>query len=231
MEKKNKKYGDKGILIFMFVFALMNIGILIFWIIFEIKYYIGKIIMFSMIDITAMITMYYAIFYKKGIETNKVVSEYLKYLATRKDEEQDKREKDVLELMFKNNKEIAEYFEISKRQEKFSYIVSIGCAIIGAVILFSSIGVIFFNKGIEITVVTIIGGSITELVSGVVLWIHNKSAMQLNFYYNSLHENEKFLSAINMVDRLKNDGQKDQMYMEIIKAQIRAREENKENGK
>ena len=187
--------------------------------------------MFSMIDITAMITMYYAIFYKKGIETNKVVSEYLKYLATRKDEEQDKREKDVLELMFKNNKEIAEYFEISKRQEKFSYIVSIGCAIIGAVILFSSIGVIFFNKGIEITVVTIIGGSITELVSGVVLWIHNKSAMQLNFYYNSLHENEKFLSAINMVDRLKNDGQKDQMYMEIIKAQIRAREENKENGK
>lgn len=55
--------------------------------------------------------------------------------------------------------------------------------------------------------------------------------MQLNFYYNSLHENEKILSAINMVDRLKDDGQKDQMYMEIIKAQINGKEENKENEK
>lgn len=230
-EKKNKEYGDKGIRILMFVFALMNIGIMIFWIILERKYYIGKIIMFSLIDITAIITMYYAIIYKKSIDTDKAVSEYLKYLEKRKDEEQDKREKDVLELMFKNNKEISEYFEISKKQEKTSYIISVGCAIIGVAMLIVSIGAVFLNKRIETTIITAISGAMTELVSGIVLWIHNKSAMQLNFYYNSLHENEKFLSAIKMVDRIEDKNKKEQMYEEIIKAQIRVREENKENEK
>lgn len=159
-------------------------------------------------------------------------SEYQKYLLKQiKFSKDDDKKKDVLELMLKNNNEIAEYFEISKKQEKFSYRVSMACAIIGAIILFSSIGAIVFNKGIEITVVTIISGSITELVSGVVLWIHNKSAMQLNFYYNSLHENEKVLSAINMVDRIEDKDKKQQMYEEIIKAQIRENEKFKENEK
>lgn len=107
--------------------------------------------------------------------------------------------------------------------------ISVGCAIIGVVMLIVSIGVVFLNERIEITIITAISGATTELVSGIVLWIHNKSAMQLNFYYNSLHENEKFLSAIKMVDRIEDKNKKEQMYEEIIKAQIRAREESKEN--
>lgn len=159
-------------------------------------------------------------------------SEYQKYLLEQiGSNKEDKKKRDVIQRMLDNNKEITEYFAISKKQEKFSYRVSMACAIIGAIILFSSIGAIVFNKGIEITVVTIISGAITELVSGVVLWIHNKSAMQLNFYYNSLHENEKVLSAINMVDRIEDKDKKQQMYEEIIRSQIRASEENKENEK
>ena len=194
-EKKNKRYGDKGIRILMFAFALMNIGIMIFGIILETKYCIEKIIMFSLIDITAIITMYYVIIYKKSIKTDKIVSEYQECLELKIKETKDKAEKDVLELMLANNKEIAEYFEISKKQEKTSYMISVGCAIIGVVMLIVSIGVVFLNERIEITIITAISGATTELVSGIVLWIHNKSAMQLNFYYNSLHENEKFLSA------------------------------------
>lgn len=157
-----------------------------------------------------------------------IYNEYL--LEQIKSAKDDDKKKDVIGLMLKNNNEIEEYFKISKRQEKFSYGISMACAIIGAIILFSSIGAIFFNRGIEITVVTIISGAITELVSGVVLWIHNKSSMQLNFYYNSLHENEKFLSAIKMTDRIEDKDRKEQMYEEIIRAQIRANKKVKEIG-
>lgn len=163
---------------------------------------------------------------KESIEDS-LYNTYLLQLI--EDNEDDEKKKDVIEKMLKNNNEIEEYFKISKKQEKFSYGVSMACAIVGAIMLFSSIAAIFFNRGIEITVVTIISGAITELVSGIVLWIHNKSAMQLNFYYNSLHENEKFLSAINMTDRIEDKDKKEQMYEEIIKAQIRVKEENKEN--
>lgn len=70
------------------------------------------------------------------------LSLYNKYLMELIDSsEDDEKKKDVLELMLKNNNEIAEYFEISKKQEKFSYRVSMACAIIGAIILF------FFDWG------------------------------------------------------------------------------------
>lgn len=138
------------------------------------------------------------------------------------------KDKGVIALMLNSNKEITEYFEISKKQEKISYGISVGCAIVGVAMLIVSIFAVFLNFGIEATVITIVSGAITEVVSGIVLWIHNKSAMQLNYYYDALHENEKFLSAINLADKLEKK-EKEQMYMEIIKAQISATDE-KEDG-
>lgn len=229
--KKNRKYGDKIFLMVLCVFAFINIGIITLWIILQREYYIYKILTFSMLDLTAIVATYYVIVYKKSIETDKVLSEYQECLEIKIKSERDEREKDVLELMLNNNKEIAEYFEISKKQEKFSYIISVGCAIVGVAMLIVSIGAVFLNERIETTIITAVSGAITELVSGIVLWIHNKSAMQLNFYYNSLHENEKFLSAIKMTDRIEDKDKKEQMYEEIIKAQIRSKKESEENEK
>lgn len=135
--------------------------------------------------------------------------------------------KDVIRLMLKNNDEITEYFKLSKKQEKISYGVSIACAVIGVAMLGVAVMTVIFEKGAKETIITIIGGAVTEVVSGVVLWIHEKSASQLNRYYESLHENEKFLSAINLADKLK-DKKKEKMYIEIIKAQIDKDEQDKE---
>lgn len=98
------------------------------------------------------------------------------------------------------------------------------------IIIFYSIFVALNNEEIEVVVISIVSGAITEAVAGMVLLIHNKSAEQLNYYYKALHENEKFLSAINLADKL-GDAEKIEMYMEIIKTQINGKEENKENEK
>lgn len=127
--------------------------------------------------------------------------------------------KDILALMLKNNDEITEYFTISKRHAKSSYYFSVITCIAGLIMLGIAIyGAVFVNN-IQLTIIGTAGGAITEVISGTVLWIHNKSALQLNYYYDALHENEKFLSAINIADKLNND-KRDEMYMEIIRRQI-----------
>lgn len=74
-------------------------------------------------------------------------------------------------------------------------------------------------KNVSVSVISLISGSISELISGTVFWVHNKSALQLNHYYDALHENEKFLSAVNTADKL-SDEKREEILMEIIYKQI-----------
>ena len=136
------------------------------------------------------------------------------------EKEIEQESKDVISDMLKNNAEIIEYFKITKGQERVSYWFSVTCSIVGVIILGYSVYAALESKNIGFTVTTVISGAITEVVSGIILWIHNKSAMQLNYYYDALHENEKFLSAINLADKLGEDN-KELIYIKIIEAQIR----------
>lgn len=189
---------------------------------------INKLYLFSFaICIIIWVLAKYACYYTR--KNDEVNSELEAYLQRRINNEPQKEKKDILALMKDNTQEIKEYFEISKKQEKTSYWISISCAVLGIVMLICSIIALFMSEDKEITAITIVGGAITEFVSGVVLWIHNKSAMQLNYYYDALHENETFLSAINLADSLEKEN-KEQMYMEIIKRQVSGKSlKNKEN--
>ncbi|MDE6567276.1 MAG: hypothetical protein K2K70_06055 [Lachnospiraceae bacterium] len=131
----------------------------------------------------------------------------------------DFEKKDIFALMLKNNDEITDYFIISKWQAKLSFLFSIIACVIGITMIGLSIYGFFTMKDTQFAIIGIVGGAITELIAGTVLVIHNKSALQLNYYYDALHENEKTLSAINLADKLPED-ERVQMYIEIIRAQI-----------
>lgn len=136
---------------------------------------------------------------------------------------------DILAEMLKNHIEIQEYFQISKNQSKFSFYFSICASVVGIiVVIIAASGIIIF-KSLGISIIAAVSGAITEIISGIVLWIHNKSALQLNYYYDSLHENEKFLSALNIADKLSVEKRED-MYMEIIRKQIDIQLKDKENN-
>lgn len=135
---------------------------------------------------------------------------------------------DILAEMLRNHIEIKEYFKISKNQSKFSFYFSIISSVIGIiVVIIAASGIVVF-KDLGISIIAAVSGAITEIISGIVLWIHNKSALQLNYYYDSLHENEKFLSAVNIADKLSEE-KKEDMYIEIIRKQIDIRSKDKEN--
>ncbi|MDE6853268.1 MAG: hypothetical protein K2J67_12445 [Lachnospiraceae bacterium] len=127
--------------------------------------------------------------------------------------------------MLKNNGEITKYFKISKEQAKLSFLFTIIYCVIGIVMIGLSIYGFFTMKDTQFGIIGIVGGAITELIAGTVLVIHNKSALQLNYYYDALHENEKTLSAIDLADKLPED-QMVKMYIEIIRAQIKENTKN-----
>lgn len=127
--------------------------------------------------------------------------------------------KDIIALMLKNNDEITEYFTISKKHVKSSFLLSVIASIIGIIIMGMTMYGTIVLDNLQLAIIGLISGAIVEVLSGTVFWIHNKSTLQLNHYYDALHQNEKFLSAVNVADKL-SDENREEMYMEIIRKQI-----------
>lgn len=133
--------------------------------------------------------------------------------------EKNKDSKDIIALMLKNNDELTEYFQISKKQSHWSFILSALACISGIIILGITVYSVIILKQTDIAVVGVISGAITEVIAGTIFWLHNKSALQLNHYYDALHENEKVLLAINLTNTLLPE-ERESMCKEIIRTQI-----------
>lgn len=166
---------------------------------------------------------------EKNNPYRKYLIENLQIIAsnTEKEDTKEKEEspKDIIALMLKNNDELTEYFQISKSQSRWSFWLSSLACISGIIILGITIYSVITLKQTDIAVVGVISGAITELIAGTIFWLHNKSALQLNHYYDALHENEKVLLAINLTNTLSPE-ERENMCKEIIRTQIYKQKSN-----
>lgn len=128
--------------------------------------------------------------------------------------------KDILELMIENMSEIREYFKISKEQTRKSFFISIISCVVGIFLLMLSVVLSFAFNRLDVTIITAIAGSMTELFAGTVLLVYRQSLKQLNLYYNALHENEKFLSSVNLINKITPEKQ-DEVYIAVIKNEFK----------
>lgn len=128
-------------------------------------------------------------------------------------------QRDIQALMLKNYDEIREYYKISKSQSRWSFWLSTLACISGIIILGFTVYSVIILKKTDIAAIGVISGAITELIAGTIFWLHNKSALQLNHYYDALHENEKALLAINLTNTLSSE-ERENMCKEIIRTQI-----------
>lgn len=170
-------------------------------------------------------------------DRNKRNDTYRKYLIenlqiitsgtkTEKDtKEKEDSSKDIIARMLKNNDELTEYFQISKAQSRWSFWLSMLACISGIIILGITVYSVIIFKQTDIAVVGVISGAIVELIAGTIFWLHNKSALQLNHYYDALHENEKVLLAISLTNTLSSE-ERESMCKEIIRTQIYKQKNN-----
>lgn len=133
---------------------------------------------------------------------------------------------DILELMSLNMREIKEYYILSKTMAKRSFNLSIVMCILGFFTISSSIvGIFLKDINFMEALVPVIGGSIVEVIAGTSFVVYKKSLEQLNQYFESLHNNERFLSVVSLVSKL-TESKKDDVYINIINNQLEILKKN-----
>lgn len=133
---------------------------------------------------------------------------------------ENRAEANIIALMLKNSEEADEYFKISKSHVKISFLFSVFFCIIGICFLGYAIASYTLYGNLDVSIISIAGGTITEVIAGTVFWVHNKSTKQLNHYYDALHENEKFLSTVTLTDKISEQG-RDEILIKIIESQLK----------
>lgn len=128
----------------------------------------------------------------------------------------------VLGLMKLNLSSINEYYTWSQKQAKSAFlwatgICIAGCGLCGLGIL---IPVLKDNIDFKYSVIPVIGGVITDVISGTIFFVYRKSLTQLNYYHKALHEDQRFLSSVNLISKFKNDDLGDEMLQKIIQSTI-----------
>lgn len=128
-----------------------------------------------------------------------------------------KENSDIIGLMADNLNEIRQFYELTKEQAINAYNLAKNSSIAGIVLIIIAILVaIIFNNN-QIAVATAAGGIIVEVLAGTSLFVYQKTLKQLNYYYASLHNNERFLSLINIVGKTSI---KDELYSKIVESEL-----------
>lgn len=166
---------------------------------------------------------FYLIFRPDGIEDwakeQEKIDSYLRQ-AMQNPQADTEQEQGILGLMLSNIKELRLFYQISRKQARGAFFLSAVMCLIGALVLFLSIAALLFLDHYQGTLtIGAVGGTIIEFVAATALFIYRRTLAQLNHYYRSLHENERFLSILSLTSRLSSE-KRDEVYIRIIDSQL-----------
>lgn len=128
-----------------------------------------------------------------------------------------KENNDILGLMINNLGEIKQFYRLTKSQAENAYKLAKNSSIAGIVLIAVAVLIALIFNNNQIAVATTIGGVIVEVLAGTSLFVYQKTLKQLNYYYASLHNNERFLSIINIVGKTNI---KDELYQKIVESEL-----------
>ncbi len=132
-----------------------------------------------------------------------------------------KKEIDALGRMMINLEDIKEFYTWSQKQAKGSFFLAVSMCVCGFVLMIVAIVLpVVYKLNIESSIVPAVGGMITEVIAGTALVVYRNSLSQLNHYHKALHEDERFLSSVNLLGKFSSDTIRDDMLKEIIRSEI-----------
>lgn len=132
-----------------------------------------------------------------------------------------KKEIDALGRMMINLEDIKEFYTWSQKQAKASFILAVVMCILGFALMIAAIVLpVVFRLSFQMSIIPAVGGVITELIAGTALVVYRNSLSQLNHYHKALHEDERFLSSVNLLGKFSTVEAQDDMLREIIRSEI-----------
>lgn len=112
--------------------------------------------------------------------------------------ESDQNQKNVLNMMADNVSELKEYYVISKQQARKSFSAALFICFFGiAIYIFGIVAYVILNK--DISLISIIAGTVVEVIAGLFFWLYREATNQLSIYHQRLGDTEKFLIAYQMI--------------------------------
>ena len=122
--------------------------------------------------------------------------------------ENKKTDKNVLGMMTDNVSELREYYVISKQQARKSFSAALFICFFGILIYLIGIGAHIFG-GKDISLISIIGGTVVEIIAGLFFWLYREATKQLGVYHQRLGSTEKYLTVIQIIKEMPEDKQVD----------------------
>ncbi|MDR2687293.1 MAG: hypothetical protein LBB75_06030 [Oscillospiraceae bacterium] len=149
----------------------------------------------------------------------------LKQQIERDDKEIDRLREDLIQvykdleiqrIQVENLKGSKDYFRISKLHANASFVISVIACFVGLGLLTAAAVFAIRERDFRVAIVPAIGGAVANFIAATVFWVHNKSAQQLNRYYDSLHEIEVFLSSTKIIEKISMAEGRDAAYQKIL---------------
>ena len=134
---------------------------------------------------------------------------------------EEKNNIDAIGRMMINLEDIKEFYTWSQKQAKAAFYLSLGLCVAGFVLIAAAIVLpLVFNLSLSASILSAIGGVVTELMAATALFVYKNSLAQLNHYHEALHEDERFLSSVSLIGKFNNPETHDEMLKEIIQSEI-----------
>lgn len=112
-----------------------------------------------------------------------------------------KEQVDIINIMYESVGELREYYVISKEQAQDSFFSALFICFAGVIIYALGIAsYIIWDK--DISVISVIPGTVVELISGLFFWLYKNTTKQLEMYYKRLESTEKYLVAYHMIQQV-----------------------------
>lgn len=136
--------------------------------------------------------------------------------------DKDLPDRDALELIKVNLANINEYYIWSQKQAKSAFNAAIATCSVGFLLVVAAVLIPIVKQDFNSTIsfISFLGGAITELIGGTIFFVYRKSLAQLNYYHKALHEDQRFLSSVNLIKKFHDENMGDEMLKEIIQSAI-----------
>ena len=118
----------------------------------------------------------------------------------------------IIELLKQHVAESKGYYIISKQQAQKSFSSALFVSFLGFILYALGIAINYINiNPNNIVIYTTIAGSIVEIISALFFWLYKNSIKQLNIYHQRLGATEKYLTAMQLIEKMSPNIQ-DQSY-------------------
>jgi hypothetical protein len=112
---------------------------------------------------------------------------------------------DVLHTINLSLVQLTEYYTLSKNQARGSFLISVAALIFGFITLISGVWLLYLpvsdTSGVRaVSVVSVIGGVLTQFIGASYFYLYNKTIYQLNYFYDRLVALQDTMLAIKLCD-------------------------------